>query len=278
MLHPMTPRSYLFVPADRPERYAKALDSGADAVIIDLEDAVAPDRKEAARQSLAQWLSSPAAREVSRGVVVRINSARPWMEADLAVCAAHAAVCGVMVPKAESATELMRVAQACSGKSLIALIETAWGFENRREVAAVPAVRRLAFGAIDFQADTGISGEGDALLCIRTGLVLASRLANLPPPIDGVAVAVEDTTQLHVDVRWVRQLGFGAKLCIHPRQVAVVNAGFSPSEQELAWARRVVKASEAAGGAAVAVDGRMVDLPVVLRARALMAQAEAQAR
>lgn len=308
----MTPRSYLFVPANRPERIDKALSSGADAVIVDLEDAVAHAEKDLAREALNRWLKQaavqmpegmPAACAEGRaegraqgraegraqgnaegrasepgggrpsGIVVRVNATEPWLEQDLELCAAHPLVRAVMIPKAESATVLMRLAHQCGNKSLIALIESAWGFENRREVAAVPAVRRLAFGSIDFQADTGISGEGDALLMVRSALVLASRLANLPPPVDGVSVAIEDETELMVESRWARQLGFGAKLCIHPKQVAVVNREFSPSQAELEWARRVVQASDAAGGAAVSVDGRMVDRPVVLRARALLAQA-----
>ena len=288
---PMHARSYLFVPANRPERITKALNSGADAVIVDLEDAVALDQKEFARSALADWLkaqeSSPApacaeghvngsanhsARRAPRGIVVRINSVDPWVEQDLELCAAHSFVQAVMVPKAESATVMMQRAHQCGNKPLIALIESAWGFENRREVAAVPAVQRLAFGSIDFQADTGITGDGDALLMVRSALVMASRLANLPSPVDGVSVAIDDPSELIVDARWARQLGFGGKLCIHPQQVAVVNREFSPSEAELAWARRVVSASDAAGGAAVSVDGRMVDRPVVLRAQSLLAQ------
>lgn len=280
MSQPAAARSALFVPATRAERIGKALASGADAVIVDLEDAVAPADKDAARSALAAALAlmPPPHAHTSKGfdgsppLWVRVNAVEPWLSADLAMCAVSPAVRSVMVPKSESPAQMQAVFEACGGKPLVALIETAQGFAQRDALANHGAVARLAFGSIDFQVDLGIAGEGDALLMFRSALVLASRLAGLPAPLDGVTVEVNDDRRVSADAARARELGFGGKLCIHPQQVGPVNAAFSPSEAELQWAERVVAAMQAAGGAAVAVDGKMVDKPVLLRAQALLAQ------
>ena len=251
--------------------------SGADAVIVDLEDAVAPQDKDSARaawdQALAhQHRASATAPSSGPALWVRVNTGAPWSDQDLALCARHAAVQAVVVPKAESAQQMQAAFEACGRKPLVALIETAEGYARRDDVASHPAVKRLAFGSIDFQLDLGISGEGDALLVFRSGLVLASRLAGLPAPLDGVTVEVANPEVVAADAARARALGFGGKLCIHPQQVGPVNAAFSPSPAEIEWAQRVVAACEASAGAAVAVDGKMVDRPVLLRAQALLAQ------
>jgi citrate lyase subunit beta/citryl-CoA lyase len=262
-------RSYLFVPADRPDRFEKALRAGADAVVIDLEDAVAPTAKGAARDALANWLDTAAAAPV----VVRINAAPTcWFADDLRLCA-HPAVHGIVVPKAEAADPLAQVAADSPGRAVLPLIESAAGFEAMREVASVAGVERLVFGSIDFQADLAIEGDDDALLYFRSELVLVSRLAGLAAPVDGVTTALDDDEAVARDTARARRLGFGAKLCIHPKQVAVVHRGFMPGEAELDWARRVLAAADASVGAAVAVDGRMVDAPVLLRARQLIERA-----
>ncbi len=310
-------RSLLFVPGHRADRFAKALEVGADAVVVDLEDAVAPPRKDEARAALAAWLeSSPlasfgAAREaaadapnspqalaraaaadpvamplpiVDSGALhaaragpprlfVRINGADdPGFEADLALVG-NAALDAVMVPKAESVDVLARVRDA-GARALVPLVETAAGFDRLRELAGAVGVERLAFGTIDFQVDLGMrDATEDELLPFRLRFVLESRLASIAAPIDGVSTSIDDATRLAHDVRRARRLGFGAKLCIHPRQVAQVNAMFAPDETEIAWARRILEAADAAGGAAVAVDGRMVDKPVMLRAEAILREA-----
>ena len=274
----MTPRSYLVVPADRPERFAKALSSGADAVIVDLEDAVTPDAKASARAALSRWLAGAAASAPRVPLFVRINPpGTDWFDADLALCGRSTAVSGVMLPKAERVADLEAVQRAAPGRPLIPLIETAEGFDHLRALAGAAGVQRLAFGSIDFQLDLGIQAgdgsDGTALLFFRLQLVLASRLAWLLPPIDGVTTALDDDAPVVRDAQAARQLGFGAKLCIHPRQVAAVNTGFMPSDAELDWARRVVEAVSHSGGAAVAVDGKMVDKPVLLRARAVLGSA-----
>lgn len=262
----MAARSYLFVPADWPERFTKALDAGADAVIIDLEDAVAPGAKAAAREALQAWLASAQARPVH----VRVNAPQtPWFAQDLALCA-HPLVQGVVLPKAETADQVAAVVAAAPGTPVLPLVETAVGIGSARSVARAPGVQRLVFGSIDFQADLGIEGEDDALLAFRSELVLASRLASLQAPVDGVTTALSDEQAIVQDTARARRLGFGAKLCIHPRQVAAVNQGFTPGAQEIDWARRVLAAAQASGGAAVAVDGKMVDAPALLRARSLL--------
>jgi citrate lyase subunit beta / citryl-CoA lyase len=263
----MIARSYLFVPADRPERYAKALASGADAVIVDLEDAVAPDDKPEARKLLHDWLAGAPA-----PVIVRINGVdSAWFGEDVAICR-HASVAGVMLPKAERVDDLARIASIAPGKRLVPLVETAVGLDRARELAAAPGVERLAFGSIDFQLDVSIDGDADELLYFRSHLVLASRLGGCLPPVDGVSTAIDDMRLLESDTEHARRLGFGAKLCIHPRQVAIVNRAFTPNDEAREWARRVIDAAERAGGAAVAVDGRMVDRPVLLRAQRILAQ------
>lgn len=258
-------RSFLFVPGDRPERIAKAWGSGADNVIVDLEDAVPPRGKDAARAALFAALT-PAA-----PVLVRINGAdTPWFEQDLAMCH-QSGVAGIVLPKAERVEDLDRVAAVVGRRRPIhALIETAAGLWNAMAIAQHAAVARLLFGSIDLQLDLGIGGDDDELDAFRSQLVLVSRLARLPAPVDGVTVTFDDPEPVRADALRARRFGFGAKLCIHPRQIAVVNAAFSPTVEELRWAERVLEAVRQSNGAAVALDGRMIDRPVVLRAEAIL--------
>jgi citrate lyase subunit beta/citryl-CoA lyase len=256
-------RSYLFVPGDRPERIAKARASGADAVVVDLEDAVAPANKAAARAAVAGAL------DAAQPVVLRINGADTGWFDDDAKLAAHPGVSAVMLPKA-GAVEAVAALRAVAGRPVIALVETAAGMAALPALAA-SGIARLAFGSIDFQLDLDIADDDAALLPFRMHLVLASRVAGLPPPVDGVTTALDDAARIDADARRARSLGFGGKLCIHPKQVAIVNAAFSPTAAELQWAQCVVAAAAAADGAAVAVDGKMVDAPVLARARRLLA-------
>ena len=255
-------RSYLFVPGDRPERFDKAWASDADEIIIDLEDAVAPAGKEQARHSVAGWL------DPRRPVWLRVNAVdSAWFEDDLRL-ACEPGLAGIVLPKAEAVPDaLLGLLQQGRIGGVIALIETAEGLRCAREIAATPGMRRLAFGSIDFQVDLGIEGDGDELLFFRSQLVWQSRLAGLPAPIDGVATAIDDETLVRTQALHSRRLGFGARLCIHPRQLAPVHEAFTPGAAERAWATRVMAALEASGGAAVAVDGRMVDRPVWLQAQ-----------
>jgi citrate lyase subunit beta/citryl-CoA lyase len=261
-------RTYLFVPGNRPERFAKACAAGADAVIIDLEDAVPPGEKAQARAAVAQWLSP------ARRAHVRVNGAdTEWFADDLALCGAHG-VAGVVLPKAERVSDILAVAERARGVPILPLIETAQGFWNALALARARQVARLVFGAIDFQVDLGIDGDDEELLHFRSQLVLVSRLAGIDPPVDGVSPAIDDLPLLRADTGRARRLGFGGKLCIHPKQVPVVKQCFAPSAQDVAWAKRILQAAAGAQGAALAVDGKMVDRPVILKAQRILAEAD----
>ncbi len=253
-------RSFLFVPGDRPERFAKAAASGAHEIVLDLEDAVAPAAKDQARHAVGAWLAD------GGRAIVRINGAdTPWFEGDLAILRA-APGAQVMLPKAEPGS-LVRLAQALPQRAVIALVETVAGYLSLSDVAACRGVERIAFGSVDFAAESGIADEGEAMTGIRTQIVLVSCHARLAAPIDGVGLEFNDEAVMHADALRARQRGFGGKLCIHPRQVSFVNAAFRPSQDEIAWARRVLEAT--------AVDGKMVDKPVVERALRIQAQSDA---
>lgn len=261
----MPRRSYLFVPGNRPDRYDKACSAGAGAMIVDLEDAVAPGEKPAARDALAGWLS------VERPVMVRVNAAgSAWFDDDLRACA-HGAVAAIVLPKAESADEVARVASVCGARPVYPLVETARGMWNVVAVAEAPNVKALLFGSLDYQSDLG-TGDDD-LLYARSRLVLASRVAGIDAPVDGITQAVDDLELLRRDCQRARQLGFAAKLCIHPRQVDVVNRCFAPSAEDVEWARRVVDAFARSNGNAALLDGKMIDTPVLARAEAMLAEA-----
>jgi citrate lyase subunit beta / citryl-CoA lyase len=262
----LTPRSYLFVPGNRPDRFDKALASGAHRVIVDLEDAVPPEQKPAARDMVRRWLTSSSV-PADRHVVLRINAATtPWFAGDVELCRVPG-VAAVMLAKAEGveSLELLR-----HGPPVVALIESALGFRNLRAIAAAPNVQRLAFGAIDFQLDMGMRATYDELIHFRSELVLSSRLAGLQAPIDSPSTSIDNDEIVANEALAASRLGFGAKLCIHPRQVQSVNRGFLPTGAEVDWARRVIEASERSQGAALALDGQMIDRPVLLRARAML--------
>ena len=274
----MAARTYLFVPGNRPERFEKALASGADVVVLDLEDSVPAAAKPAAREAIGQAWGDLQAAGVP--LVVRINSPDgaaggddlSWLKGLIPGPA------GVMVPKAESAATLDRARAAQPATSLLPLIESAAGHAALQAIASAPGVSRLVVGHIDFMADTGLqcsAGEPE-LAPLRFAIAMATRLHGLAPAVDGVTVDIQDDARLREDTQRALRFGFGAKLCIHPRQVAVVHDAMAPSAEEIDWARRVIAADEVSGGAAVQVDGRMVDLPVVLQARRTLARARRQ--
>lgn len=254
---------FLFVPADRPDRFAKAAAAEADAVIVDLEDAVAPAAKDGARAGLAAALAGLAQ---TVPVFIRINGiATPWHAADVAL-AATLPVAGIVLPKAETARDVQTLKSSLPDKALIALVETAAGLSAAEEIAG--ACDRIAFGSVDFAADLGCAHVRDALLLARSRLVMAARLAGAAQPIDGVTLSIKDESTIEDDARYAAALGFGGKLLIHPAQVAPARRGLSPSADDVAWAERIVAGS--ADGAARAVDGIMVDAPVLARARHIL--------
>jgi len=273
--HPLSrARTFLFVPGNRPERFEKALQSGADAVIFDLEDAVPPGEKAQARQAIVAAWSRLQAFSVPR--LVRINAPEHALgQEDLRGLSGCDGLAGVMAPKVESAAALDAVRGALPGISILPLIESAAGYAAIAEIARVEGVLRLVVGHIDFMADTGIQCAQDEaeLAPLRFAVAMASRIHQLAPAVDGVTAAMTDDARLRADTRRALRFGFGAKLCIHPRQIPVVHEEMAPSTEEIAWAQRVVQADADAGGAAVQLDGRMIDAPVVLQARRVLARA-----
>jgi citrate lyase subunit beta / citryl-CoA lyase len=272
----LSARSLLFLPSDRLERLDKALASGAHAVVIDLEDAVAADAKDAARHALLQhW---PALGPVQRmRIAVRINAvATPWHERDLELVRrlAQEDLGGVMLAKTESAPQLGQVLRVAPTATLLPLVETAEGLSALEAIARSPSVARLVFGHLDFQIDLGMQCAADEreLDAARLQFVVVSRRAGLAAPIDGVTVDLQDAHRLQQDCARTRRFGFGAKLCIHPRQVAAVNDAFAPTEEQLAWARRVTEAARERGAGAFQFEGAMVDAPVLARARHVLSR------
>ena len=260
----LPPRTLLFVPGNRPDRFDKAMACGADAVILDLEDAVIPDAKARARDAIANWLTP------ERAVLVRVNGAEtPWFQDDIAMALAPG-VAGIVLPKVERMEEGLIAACVAAQKPILPMIESAVGLSNVGLIALAGGVQRLIFGSLDFQQDLGIDGDDLELLAYRSQLVLISRLVGLAAPVDGVSTVLHDPESLRASALRARRQGFGGKLCIHPAQIEVVNAAFAPSERELSWARRVLEAAARSRGAAVAVDGAMVDRPLILKARAIL--------
>ncbi|MBB4689044.1 HpcH/HpaI aldolase/citrate lyase family protein [Amycolatopsis jiangsuensis] len=253
-------RSLLFVPGDRPDRFAKAEAGGADGVVLDLEDAVGAGHKAEAREHVRAWLAE------GHPAIVRVNApGTPWFADDVTAVGSQAVA--VMVPKAEDPSALPQ------GVPVIPLLETALGIARANSVCAAPAVVRPAFGSVDLAAQLGVDHRShEALRHARSAVVLAAAAAGRPGPIDGVTTAVDDAAALSADIAEAVLLGFTAKLCIHPRQVEAVRRGFAPSAADVEWARGVLAA--ASEGSVAVYEGQMVDRPVVLRAEAVLARAE----
>ncbi|MEN0108592.1 MAG: CoA ester lyase [Pseudomonas sp.] len=268
MTTPLT-RTLLFVPGNRPERFAKALAAGADRVIVDFEDAVQEADKAQAREHLQAFLdSNPEAR-----VWVRVNMASHGEHgADLVFCR-HPGVAGVMLPKAETAVQVAAVAAV--GKPVMPIIESARGLAAVPALVAVAGVERLTFGGLDLGLDLGLAAGSVAaermLDQARFALLLQSRLAAVAAPIDTVFPAFDDLDGLARFARNASEMGFAGMLCIHPKQVAAVHQALAPSAEQLAWAQRVVAGNTGTG--AYQVDGQMVDAPVIERAQRLLALA-----
>ena len=273
MTGPTDPRTYLFVPGNRPDRFGKALASGADAVVLDLEDAVAADAKDAAREAVRAWAADATPADRAR-VVVRTNDlGSPHAAADLAAVA-EAGITAVMLPKTESADDVATVRSAAPDAVVLALVESARGLAAAEEIAAAPGVVRLVFGTLDYALDLDleIDDAADGLSYAAGRLAVASRCAGLATPVGGVTPQLGDEARLLADLAWSRRHGLGAKLCIHPAQVAAIHAALAPTTQAVERARRVLEADAGSPGAAQ-LDGRMIDRPVVLAARRTLARA-----
>jgi citrate lyase subunit beta / citryl-CoA lyase len=265
------PSTYLFVPGNRPDRFDKAFATRAGAVIVDLEDAVAPADKARARDSFVGWYST--AHFAPERILLRINDeSTPWFDDDIAVIR-ETGVRGVVLPKAENAAQIDRVGAALPADGfVIALVETAKGILALDDLAPARRVQRIAFGTLDYALDLDLTGDERGFVYPASRIALASRAAGIATPVAGVTADIGDESKLLADLVFARTCGFGAKLCIHPRQVDAIHAAMSPSEAEIAWARRVVAAAESGPGA-VQIDGRMVDRPVIAKALRILARA-----
>jgi citrate lyase subunit beta/citryl-CoA lyase len=254
----------LFVPGDRPERFAKALAAGADAVIIDLEDAVAAAARDAARSAIREFASTASAQ-----FLIRTNSVGSSdFAADIELVGALAkstGLGGVVLPKVESAGEIERVADAAEGAPVLALVETVHGLRAATELAKAQATVRLGLGALDFAEDVG-STSSAVIDRARIELVFASRLAEIAPPIDSPTPNFKDPDAVEGIAAHAKSLGMRGMLAIHPAQLAPIRAAFTPSAEEVEWAQRVL----ALGDGVAQLDGEMVDAPVFARAQRIL--------
>lgn len=278
-------RSFLFVPGHQVRRITKALDSAADAVIIDLEDAVPPAEKPAARENAASALGDRGA----PAVFVRVNGAPDPGCLDDLLEVVRPGLAGIVLPKAESAAQLQAVDWAIGqielrqglppgAIELVPLVESARGVEDARVLAgSAPRLRRMTYGVADYSLDVGLQPDPQeaGLAYLRARLVHASRACGLEAPVDSVVVEIRDPRRLRESATRARMMGFGGKLCLHPDQVPVVNEVYGPTAEEIDRARAVVAAYDGArarGEAAVTVQGCFVDAPVAEKARKLLQQ------
>ncbi|MEF8842462.1 MAG: CoA ester lyase [Haloarculaceae archaeon] len=278
----MARRSLLFSPGDRPEMMRKGPGSGADVVIFDLEDAVAPDRKAEAREAVADVLSD-AEFDPDCEVCVRVNADPTVADEDARVALAGNRVDSVMLPKAESAEDAETLAKILDERDvdapIVAICESAAGVLHAEAIATADPVDALAFGAEDFSADVGATrtDEGTEVLYAREHVVLAAAAAGVDA-IDTLHTDIEDTEGLAEETAFALELGFDGKICIHPSQVPVVNEAFTPPAERVEWARRVLDAAERAereGRGVFRVDGEMVDAPVIGQAERVRERARA---
>lgn len=271
------PITYLFVPGSRPERFEKALNSGADRVIIDLEDAVGVEEKHEARENVVRALKAG----LPRPVLIRVNpldSAFFDDDIDELRSLSEAGVQsfgGVVFPKAESPIALGHVcASLASGLELVAMIESALGLKLVDDIIRLPKITKLALGAVDLSVDLDAQAPSPVIDYAYAKLVIASRLANKLPPVGSPPLSIDDLDSVEKEARRLRSMGVAGQLCIHPAQIAPLHAGFLPTPDEVEWAQHVM----ASIGASVQVDGQMVDKPVRDKAERILARAERQIR
>ena len=286
-LVPQGLRSFLFAPGNHPRKVEKVFTTAADVVILDLEDAVAVAEKDTTRAVVVTALQRP--RRMLGYIRVNAFDSR-WCMGDLEAVVGPW-LDGIVLPKTESAEPLLllgerlgelerRTGLSPGAIDLMPLIETARGVENALEIAsATPRVRRVAFGGGDYTTDLDLTWTADEqeLAYARAKLAHASRIAGIEPPIDTVVIQIRDPERFERSASNGRRMGFAGKLCIHPDQVAPCNAAFSPSAEEIAHARAVIAAFEAAeskGSASIQLNGFFIDYPIVYKARRVLALAE----
>ncbi|MBE1494321.1 citrate lyase subunit beta/citryl-CoA lyase [Amycolatopsis lexingtonensis] len=268
------PLTLLYAPADRPDRVRKALESAADVVLVDLEDAVAPARKDEARENAVRLLAS-----VARPVQVRVNHpSTPWHDADLAAVAGLPPSVGVRLPKVEAPAEVLAVAAVLPGRDLHPLIESALGVERALEIAtASPRVASIGLGEADLRSDLGVADDA-GLTWARSRVIVAARAARLAPPAMSAYPNVRDLDGLAASCRAGRALGFRGRTAIHPVQLETIRTAFLPTAQEVSRAReviaRVAGATAAGVGAIALADGTFLDVAMVEQARTVLSLAD----
>lgn len=284
----MTARSYLFAPGDQPHKLRHALASGADAIIADLEDAVAPSAKADARRTVSEWLATQLDDDQPE-LWVRVNASSRWLDEDVQGVVTPA-VTGICLPKTHSPEqvhklgELLAAAEQRLGLAegsikVVPLLESAAGLLSARAIAQQPRVWQLGLGELDLCAEVGIQPSADEreLLPIRVQVVLASAATGLPPPIGPVSTDFRNLVALRHSTAALRRVGFGSRWAIHPAQVPVINQAFTPSLEQMEAARRLVERYDGAldrgVGVVVDEDGHMVDEAVVRAARQTLARA-----
>jgi citrate lyase subunit beta / citryl-CoA lyase len=259
-------RSVLFVPGNRPELAAKAVRSGADLIVLDLEDAVPPAAKDEARVRVGEAVATQGG---AVPMAVRVNPpGTPWFDDDVA--ALPAALAAVVVPKLDTAATLARVADAVGDRPVVAGLETVRGVADARDVLRTP-VTACYFGAEDYVADLGgvRTDTNHEVATARSWVAMAARMAGVGA-LDMVTLAFADDDRFHREAEEARSLGYAGKLCIHPAQVSLANQAFRPSDAEVAWAGRLLAAFDEAGGMTIGFEGLMVDEVVAARARAIL--------
>ena len=273
---PRLARSALYVPGDASDKLTKALSRGADELIVDLEDAVAPDRKDAARAAVAAWLQDLPASETA--VWVRVNPGALGLT-DVKAVAGASALAGIVLAKTESLVEVEAVdailTEHGSDAGIVPLLESAAAVLRAVEIASGPRVRRLQVGEADLRADLGVTLGPDEreLLHVRSQMVLVSAAAGISPPIGPVSTDFRDLDALRASTESLARLGYVGRACIHPAQIAVVNEVFTPSAAEVEEAQQLLAALDAAGsGVALDARGRMIDEAVARQARLVLAR------
>jgi len=283
-------RSYLYAPGSSERILAKVLDAGADAVILDLEDSVAPANKDTARAAVADFLCENADRPGRPELHVRVNGGHHGFDIDDVRAVVGSGLSAIRLPKCHDPRSVRLLHEVLSNLEaerklprnsirVYALIESAAGLYAAGHLAAAPRMARLCFGSADFLADIGARGSahGPATLYARSRLVMVSRVASIGAPVDSVHTNLDDPAGLREGAILARDMGFSGKSVIHPNQLADVHDVFTPTEDEIAWAKKVVAAFDAAqerGEAALALEGEFIDPAVVGRARGLLAIAE----
>ncbi|OEJ27335.1 citrate lyase subunit beta [Streptomyces agglomeratus] len=259
----LTALTWLYVPGDRPGTVAKALRSAADVVIVDLEDAVAPDRKEYARSATAELLAEPPRVPVH----VRVNAlGTPYAEADIRALAGLPGLSALRLPKVTDPSEVRHTAHRMPDVPLYALLESALGIEQAHAIASAhPCLRGIALGEADLRADLGVRDDA-GLAWPRSRVVVAARAAGLEPPAQSVYPDIRDLEGLAASCARGRALGFLGRTALHPRQLPVIERAFLPTPREIEEAEETVKAAAADGGALALPDGRFVDAAVVTAA------------